>query len=211
MRKKLFGSVLMLAAALIAITTAAFAWFTPPQQAIENIIVTAGSIEVSARLYIASDFDLDGVLDTVGGEPVYTGITSLNLQDMKPGDVYSYRLDVCNDSDVDGQLEVYFDGADGKLSEVLSYASVIKEGEDTVAGGVTSRLLSEHTLLAAANLPPCEDSPQISIFFTITFERLEQLKLLDAERFGEKENLNEYQNLSFSVARIIVKLTQSID
>lgn len=214
MRKKIVYSLVMLLLSLGVLTTAAAAWFTPTEKYINNIIFTAGTVEVSGALFKAADFDLDGELDIVGGANVYTPVQQLVITDMKPGDVYSYRLDVTNIGGVAGDLEVYFDGADEGLKDVLTFGSVVKDGEGQEiqgAGALRTRLATTQVFAAVSELAPSSTSQnaQISVYFHITFETLEQLKILDAETFSDKQDLNDYKNLSFSIAKIIVELTQA--
>lgn len=211
MKKRLIGSLLLLFVTLGVLTTAAAAWFTPSAQYIKNIIFTAGTIEVSGALYEAADFDRDGVLDIVDGENVYTAKNNITIPAMKPGDIYSFRLDIINLGDLSGDLEVYFEGTSESLKDVLTFCSVVKdaEGEEIPEAGTNSeRLADVQTVASVNNLEP---ESQISVFFQIKFETLQQLKILASDTFAEKQDLNEYKNISFSIAKIIIKLTQSIN
>lgn len=211
MKKRLISSLMLLFITLGVFTTAVAAWFTPSAQYINNIIFTAGTIEGSGALYEVADFDRDGTLDIVGGENVYTAKDSITIVAMKPGDVYTYRLDITNIGDLTGELEVYFDGVDESLKNVLTFSSVVKDGdgEEIYGAGVNSKRLAAFQTFASVS--GFEPESQVSVFFQITFETLQELKILDAEMFAEKQDLNEYKNSSFSIAKIIIKLTQSID
>lgn len=165
MKKRLVGSILLLFITLGVFTTAVAAWFTPSAQYINNIIFTAGTIEVDATLYEASDFDRDGVLDIVEGTNVYTAKNDITILSMKPGEVYCYKLDITNIGELKGDLEVYFEGATESLKEVLTFSSVIfgAEGEKIAdAGADRAMLATENMLASVANL--AQDA-QVSVLF----------------------------------------------
>lgn len=216
MKTKVISSVIMLILAIAVFTTATIAWFTPSAQYIENIVISSGTIEISAQLFIMEDFDLDGTPDIVNGEKIYTPINAINISGMKPGDVYSYRLNMKNIGDTNGNLKIKFSGIDEALKEVLSFSSTVYDEQDneiTNAGTSGKKLFSGNLDFAeVADIAFVEATaePQIKVFFNITFETLEQLKILNPMVFDTVENLNDYQNLNFSIAKILVNLSQSV-
>lgn len=215
MKTKLLSSIIMLMVAVVVFTTATVAWFTPSAQYIENIVVSSGTIDIFAQLYRVEDFDLDGTPDIIDGEKVFTPINSISITNMTPGDVYSYCLDMKNTGDTDGDLNLSFSGVDETLKEVISFNSTIYDASDDeiVGAGTTRKLFSSNLSFGSVtSIAPVEVDaiPQVKIFFNITFETLNELKILNPTVFDTVENLNEYQNLNFSIAKILVNLSQSV-
>ena len=215
--------ILVLSIAILVITalaagSVALAWFTT-SASYRDIIVTTGVIEAEADLYYYEDFDHDGVLDEVNGQEVLTPIVSPNIYDIKPGDIYYYRLDVLNAGSIDCDLSVYFDGIPLLARNVLTVESLVRDdSEQEIIGAGTSGQRQSLTVdleFAAVNglegtkydqNPP---QKQCSIYFKIKFELLEDLKLLLPSVFGEAEDLNDYQNIDLSEMKIVVNLTQA--
>lgn len=216
MKKKLIISISMFLIALLSFVTVAIAWFTPTSQSVQNIIVESGEMDVDAKLYQIEDFDRDGNPDKVNGEKVYTEVQQLIIEDMKPGDKYSCRLDVKNIGDATGNLNVNFEGINEDLKDVLSFASEVKDSSgDTITeyGTDGKKLFYDSVNLASINdIEDVEESSdyQYSIYFYIEFETLEELKILNPAVFDTKEDLNNYQNQTFSIAKINVNLSQAV-
>lgn len=99
---RLIESIVILVMVLALLTTGIFAWIIA-RFASEPIIFTSGSIKMEASFYQANDANLDGILD--GG---YTQITTggLPLDDLMPGQTYTFRLVIVNQSTTDGHLTV---------------------------------------------------------------------------------------------------------
>lgn len=95
-------SIVILVMVLALLTTGIFAWIIA-RFASEPIIFTSGSIKMEASFYQANDANLDGILD--GG---YTQITTggLPLDDLMPGQTYTFRLVIVNESTTNGHLTI---------------------------------------------------------------------------------------------------------
>ncbi|HHU42976.1 MAG: hypothetical protein QM214_02645 [Bacillota bacterium] len=212
MKKRLVYSIILFLFSLSVAVTAVAAWFTPSAQYIDNIIITAGTVDAQARLFMIEDFNKDGVPDLVDSKPVYTLINSIDIDNMIPQNVYSYKLDVKNTGKAMANLTVYFEDIEEGLRDVLTYRSVVKNSEgETIAGGMDKRIFSGQDIFAQVNGIEGEaEEYQVSVYFYIEFETLENLKILNPEVFGDKENLDEYQNLSFNIGKIIVKMEQAV-
>ncbi|MFW5780363.1 MAG: hypothetical protein ACOCWI_02800 [Bacillota bacterium] len=212
MRKLIYSIILMLLS-LVVFTTAVAAWFTPSAQYIDNIVVTTGTLDAQAKLYRIEDFNNDGIYDVVDGENIYTPINEIEIIDMIPNDIYSYRLDVKNTGEAVGTLTVYFEDIQQELAEVLTYESVVKDNQDSVVegAGVSKQIFSEENIFAQfEGLEPLAQDMQLSIYFYIKFETLDELKALNPTVFSEKDDLNEYQNMNFNIGKVIVYLEQAV-
>lgn len=99
---RLIESIVILVMVLALLTTGIFAWIIA-RFASEPIIFTSGSIKMEASFYQANDANLDGILD--GG---YTQITSggLPLDDLMPGQTYTFRLVIVNMGTHAGKLSL---------------------------------------------------------------------------------------------------------
>ena len=219
MKRVLILSIVILVITALAAGSVALAWFTT-SASYRDIIVTTGVIEAEASLYYYEDFDHDGVLDEVDGQEVVTPIVSPNIDDMKPGDIYYYRLDVLNAGSIDCDMSVYFDGIPLLCRDVLTVESlVLDEAEQEIIGAGTSGQRQSLTVdLEFAEVDGLEGTKnvqnpplkQCSVYFKIKFELLEDLKILLPSVFGEAEDLNDYQNIDLSGMQIVVNLTQAI-
>ena len=220
MKKNLLFSILILLLAIASITITTIAWFTPSSQYIDNIVVNTGTIDTQSILYYIEDFDHNGTTDKVDGEEVYTTKTDITINSMKAGEIYKYRLDIKNTGDINGELNVYFANATENLKDVLTFSSVIKDynGNEILGAGTEEKSFADNTNFCHIDnfvtIDKLEEEPlpdyQISIYFEIAFKTLEELKILNPTIFSEKENLNEYQNITFNISQIEINLSQIV-
>lgn len=210
-------SIAVLTLAALAAVSVALAWFFTGVS-YNNIVVRSGVVEGEAYLYYYEDFDHDGTLDKVDGEYVSTPIATSNISKIKAGDVYFYRVDILNTGSVICDLNVYFDGIPQKAKEVLTVESYVIDGNGgEISGAGTSgnrvSLTVADNFAAVAGLigtKDMQDPPdkQVSVFFKLRFERLENLKTILPATFADAENLNDYQNIPLSDMKIVVNFTQ---
>lgn len=212
MKKKLLISIIMLILSLIMVTTTILGWFLSGAF-FDDIIITTGVIKVEGVLYYIHDFDKNGILDVVDGENVYTSISSPNIVDFKPGEMYSYKIDIENKGNIDGLLTVYFIGIPEGMEEVLSYNSIVYDYNDDLMedeGTGASRVSLADSIILAEDifLSYEEDENMLSVYFTIKFETLDSLKISNPLVFQELDNLNDYQNIDFNDFKIVLNLVQ---
>lgn len=210
-------SIAVLTLAALAAVSVALAWFFTGVS-YNNIVVRSGVVEGETDLYYYEDFDHDGTLDKLDGEYISTPITTSNISNIKAGDVYFYRVDILNTGSVTCDLNVYFDGIPQKAKEVLTVESyVIDDNGGEISGAGTSgnrvSLTVADNFAAVAGLigtKDMQDPPdkQVSVFFKLRFERLENLKTILPATFADAENLNDYQNIPLSDMKIVVNFTQ---
>ena len=120
-KKRILSSVITIALCLCLVAGSTFALFTSNDEV--NIAVTAGTVKVSAYLSDFQTFSMDkatavnGVFDN-GGTAVYNNDGTLTLNDITPGDLVKFNVNIENQSNVDVQYRLrMFD--EGTLAEVL--------------------------------------------------------------------------------------------
>ncbi|MFA5449026.1 MAG: hypothetical protein WC292_01110 [Clostridia bacterium] len=223
MKRKLIISILLLVFSTVSLVAVVWGWFTEGST-FRDFIITTGNVESEVTLYYLEDFDNDGSLDIVNDAVVAREITQLNIENIKPGDVYQYRLDIKNSGTLAGDLLVYFDFEDIEVgekhySQVLTIESRVYDEDGNIidSTGVAQMGMEKGVSFATVeNIPPARNfnpqpSLQVSVFFTIKFEMLDYLKIASPDMFGSLENLNDYKNLDLETLSITVQLTQHIE
>lgn len=203
MKKRLIFHSILLFSLLTLLIAASFAWFISFNNQIENILVTTGNIQMSAKLYQMSDFNLDGILDVdENGNNIATEISSINISNMNPGEQYTYRLDVTNAGNIDGSLSLTLSDFSGSLSDVL-YIDVINPS------GVQKKFLYNFTqnLLIFDKFSLIINETD-NILFKIKFATVSELNNNSIPFNNSLEGLNYYKSKQLNISKLTLTLTQ---
>ena len=200
----IYSRMAILAALLVLLAAASYAWFVTGAK-VDGIIIQTGYIDTEVKLYSVSDFNLDGVFDLdESGEVIAVPITEIEIADMNPGEKFTYRIDITNTGNIDGILTVSIGGFSGELADVLYTLLIYPEGY----GGQYLNGLSEVVLLEDFQLNADET---IVLYFQIEFCTVERLAEGDISYNDTHEGFNYYRNSVFGISTLTVNLTQTVE
>lgn len=186
---RLIESIVILVMVLALLTTGIFAWIIA-RFGSEPIIFTSGSIKMEAAFYQANDANLDGILD--GG---YTQITTggLQLNDLMPGQTYTFRLVIVNMGTHAGSLSLNMN--DIVPSNIALY----------------NLLAIEYTMPGTTNQVTMNLDDSSKIFFTDYVLDFENTLTFDFVIMVKPTINNSLQGGSISIGHLFIRLDQIIE
>lgn len=195
-KKRLSLSIVALIGSLFLFVAASFAWFAVSDLVdIGGTIVNIENIDVTAEFYV-SDNGVD-----------YVTATSIDFQNLVPGDIKYYKLVVTNDNVFDVYTQVSLYGFTD------TYTDVSGDTSNYTAGQTLMDVLLLNTS-NDVNSDTIVDQTLTSLYFAsssvITHESVTVSALSSAEfyfSFTVSETLagNDYQNLRLDIAHLYVQ------
>ena len=186
-KKLLLFSTLTFFVSTMMLIGATLAWFTNTQPIVNNIM-TVGNLNVDATLYLAQE-DV---------ETPWLEVTKIDVSNMKPSDVLSYKLTLTNSGSLDGILHVglqgFLDGSEEyPLMGVMDFYFENPFDELLILNDTLSTLVvgNQFSLVSGIEMPSLAT---YDLYFTFTFQASAG---------------NEYQNGSLQIQTVFISLYQA--
>lgn len=216
MKKRITLSVLALAVSLTLACSAVFAWYAYSESLI-SLEFKAGKVDLTVDFYKGIDFDYDGVLDPIDNPYSDLGrdIKELNIKEVYPSRVYTYKLTLNNMSDVESAITILWNfGESDTCREIFSVQTTIVENSTLEKSENPKIFLAGKSSVVAAEEFAVAVGGTYDVIFKVTCETRDTLK--DAAATADEDiksallaaadNFNNYISKEFVLSDIIIRI-----
>jgi len=210
--KRIISLIILLSLSISVLVTSIFAWFAIGSN-ITKIIVLTGKLDMEVNLFSTKDFNRDGIIDVdLDFLEIFDPADEIIIENLKIGDIVTYKLIMVNQSDVTGVMKLTLDNINGgasisKIRDVIIVTSYNKNNKQETIQSTYIGGTGEIIFYVEDNVLPFQNK---EIIIQFRFATLEELISANPALFLNKTNVNEYQNLTLTVGILYVNLEQSL-